>query len=95
MAKGTSLSEDVATALFVVIGTPLPVDTAGMDAAGVGFVAGKVAWFGGSVQSKEGGMMLCIGLMVYWSVSVAYSVRGCRLTSLIAKLGTGIVVVLT
>jgi hypothetical protein len=87
MAKGTSLSEDVATALFVVIGTPLPVDMAGMDAAGVGFVVGKVAWFGG--------MMLCIGLIVYWSVLVAYSVRGCRLTSLIAKLGTGIVVVLT
>jgi hypothetical protein len=77
MAKGTSRSEDVATTLFVVIGTPFSVDiagleiagwdAAGMDAAGVGVAAGKVAWFGGSVQRKEGGVMLYIGLMVYWS----------------------------
>lgn len=48
MAKGTSLSEDVATTLFVVIGTPFSMDVAGLeiaglDAAGVGVVAGKVA----------------------------------------------------
>jgi hypothetical protein len=100
MAKGTSLSEDVAMTLFVVIGTPFSMDVAeleiaGLDAAGVGVVAGKVAWFGGSVQRKEGGVMLCIGLMVYWSVSVTYRVTGCKLTSLITKVGTGIVVVLT
>lgn len=105
MAKGTSLSEDVATTLFVVIGTPFSVDmagseivgwdAAGMDAADVSVVAGKGAWFGGSVQRKEGGVMLCIGLMVYRSVSVTHSVTGCRLTSLIAKVGTGIFVVLT
>ena len=66
-----------------------------VDVADVGVVTGKVAWFGGRVYMKDDGVTLWTGLNTYVAVSVDCNVMGWRLTSVMVKAGTGIVVVTT